>query len=115
MQVTTYSGVIGRRGMAAVKIGGYSFFRLNIALLLLLVLLMTAYIFLANLRVAWEYSLNSRKNQLNALNARPLSQNINSANPDLETLLLFARKSGMIEAKDANSILQDRNFALTPQ
>lgn len=72
-----------------------------------------AYIFSANFVVAQKYGLNLRKNELNALNAQAGSLNNEyQSDQDLEVLLLFAKRSGMVEAKDIESILQDRNFAL---
>lgn len=112
--MTTYSGVIGKRELAAVNIDGRSYYRLNVGLLLSLVLLAFAYVFLANLNVAQKYSLNMRRSEFNTLNARMVSEDQNLVGTDLESLLSFAQKSGMVEAKDHDSILQDGNFALTP-
>ena len=73
-----------------------------------------AYVFLANFTVAQKYGLNLRKNELNALNAQTGSLNNEyQSDRDMEALLLFAKRSGMVEAKDIDSILQDRDFALT--
>ena len=98
--------------MALARTEKPSVYKLNLALLIILIISAVAFVFMANLRVAREYSLNLHRNKLNVLNAQNVSQDQSSANPDLEALLLFAQKSGMIEAKDVDSILQDGNFAL---
>ena len=110
--MTTYSATIGKGNLALARIEKPSVYKLNLALVTILITSAVAFVFMANLRVAREYSLNLNRNKLGALNAQNVSQDQSSANPDLEALLLFAQKSGMIEAKDVASILQDGNFAL---
>lgn len=112
--MSAYSAVISKSNLAVAKTEGPSVYGFNFILLTLMVISTIAYIFLANLQVTWEYSLNSRKNKQNVLNAQTISRNQGFAEPSLEAVLLFAQKSGMVEAKETDSILQDRNFALTP-
>jgi len=113
--MTTYSGVIGKNELAEVRIQSRSFYKLNLILLGFVILTAFAYIFLANFTVAQKYGLNLRKNELNAFNAQAGFLNDEyQSDQDMEALLLFAKKSGMIEAKDTDSILQDRDLALSP-
>lgn len=112
--MTTYSGVVGKNVLAEVRIQSRSFYRLNLVLLISVVLMVFAYIFLANFIVIQKYGLNLRKNELNALNAQAGSLNNEyQSDQDTEALLLFAKKSGMVEAKDIDSILQNQDFAIS--
>lgn len=73
------------------------------------------YIFLANFVVAQKYGLNLRKHELNAVNVKTgFLNNEYQSDQNPEALLVFAKKLGMIEAKEVDSILQDRDFALSP-
>lgn len=110
--MTTYSATISKNNLAVARIERPSVHRLNLALLAILIMLAGAFVFLANLRVAWEYSLNMQRSRLSALNAKSVLQDQSSTNSSLEALLLFTQKTGMVEAKDVGSILQDGNFAL---
>jgi len=112
--VTTYSGVLGKRDLVLAQTGGYSVYKLNLGLLLATVMLAGTYIFLANFAVAQKYSLGFNKNKLNNLIATTVLEERFTNNNDVGSLLIFAQKSGMVEAKDTESILQDRNFAITP-
>src|SRR3989344_4652595 len=112
--MTTYSATIGKGNLAIARIERPSVYKLNFVLLIILIISAVAFVFMANLRVAWEYSLNLDRNKLSTLNTQSVSQDQSSANPDLEALLLFAQESGMIEAKDVSSILQDGSFAMEP-
>lgn len=111
--MTTYSGVIGKNELAATSENSRFYYRANLVLLAIAILSLAAYIFLANFLVAQRYSLNLRRGEANALSAPAVSQNKHRADLNLETLMLFAQKSGMIEARDTESILQERSFALT--
>ncbi len=92
-----------------------TYYKLNLVLLGSVILMVFVYIFLANFVVAQKYGFNLRKNELNALNAQARSLNNEyKSDQDMEVLLLFAQKSGMVEAKDIDSILQDRDVALSP-
>ena len=92
-----------------------TYYKLNLVLLGSVILMAFVYIFLANFVVAQKYGFNLRKNELNALNAQARSLNNEyKSDQDMEVLLLFAQKSGMVEAKDIDSILQDRDVALSP-
>lgn len=110
--MTTYSGVIAKNDLVATKINRRTVYRSNFILLTLIILLAVAYVFLANLYVAQKYSLNLRKNELSTLNAQIVFQGQNSADLDREALLLFAHKYNMVEVKDSDSIVQERNFAV---
>ena len=111
--MTTYSGVIGKNELAETRIHSHSFYKLNLILLGFLILMAFAYVFLANFVVAQKYGFNLRKNELNALNAQTRYLNKeHESDQGMEALLLFAQKSGMVEAKEVDSILQDRDFAL---
>jgi hypothetical protein len=111
--MTTYSNIIGKNVLADISIQSRLFYKLNLVLLISAIFMAFAYIFLANFIVAQKYSLNLRKNELNALNAQTeLLNNEYQLDQDLKALLLFTERSGMIEAKDIDSILQDRGFAL---
>ncbi|MEK7151484.1 MAG: hypothetical protein AAB784_02095 [Patescibacteria group bacterium] len=81
-------------------------------LLLSAVVFALSYVFLANFLVSQKYSLNIKRVEASILHAN-LPSTANYGTPeDLGAILLFAQKNGMIEARDVNSIIQDRNFAL---
>lgn len=75
-------------------------------------LLLAAYIFLANFLAAEKYAVGISKKELYSLGGLEARSGLNMAETDIDNLLIFAQKSGMIEAKDVDSIIQDRNFAL---
>lgn len=112
--MTTYSGIIGKNELAEVRIQNHLFYKLNLVLLILAILIAFAYIFLANFIVAQKYNLNLRKNEFNTLNAQiGLLNKEYQSDQDTEALLLFTKRTGMVEARDIDSILQDGDFALT--
>lgn len=114
LTLTTYSGIIGKNELAEVRIQNRLFYKLNFVLLILAILIAFAYIFLANFIVAQKYSLNLRKNEFNTLNAQiGLLNKEYQSDQDTKALLLFTKRTGMVEARDIDSILQDRDFALT--
>ena len=77
------------------------------------IILVAGYIFLANFVVSQRYALEMHKKELNALSAKS-SIIAKGGEVDLKELLLYAQKSGMVESKDTNSIIQDRSFAIIP-
>ena len=80
-----------------------------------MIILLLSYILVANFIVSQQYVLESRRarsGQLNILQsgADPAIGDSNN----VESLLIFARSIGMIEAKDSAAILDDSGFALNP-
>lgn len=110
--MTTYSHAVNRP-VAMTEPRRFSVHGLNYFLLILAVFSVLSYIFLANFFVAQKYQISSGKKQLNSLAAEAIGKDHDSS-LDLNELLLFAHKSGMIESKDADSIMRDGGFALTP-
>ena len=111
--MTVYSNTANRFIIRAIKVEQPSVYKLNYILSAAVVILIVSYTFLANLLVSQKYTLEVHKKELNTLATMTNGQN-DSETPDLNELLLYAQKSGMIESKDTESIIQDGNLALTP-
>lgn len=77
--------------------------------------MLIAYIALANFLVSQKYVVTARKAEINRLSASVGAHSQELIDNDLEALLLFAQKSGMVETKDASHILEEGSFALTPR
>lgn len=89
-------------------------FKLNLILLFVAVLTLIGYVFLSNFLTSQKYALNLRKYEFNQLSALSAADNRNATDKqDLNGLMIFAQKSGMVEAKDIGVILEDGNFALS--
>lgn len=110
--MTVYSNTASGFVIRTIKVEQPSVYKLNYILSAAVVILIVGYTFLANLLVSQKYTLEVRKRELNALATMTKGKN-DSEFPDLTELLLYAQKSGMIESKDTESIIQDGNFALT--
>ena len=75
---------------------------------------MLGYIFASNFLVSKRYILGVRKQQLSQVNAALQAANSElSGKHGMESLLLFAQTSGMIEAKDTGFILEETGVALS--
>ena len=98
--------------MAVAKIGRSSVHKLNAVLLGAVLLFIAGYVFLANFTVYQKYTFDLRKNEFNSLSTVITKQGNDIL--DLNELLYYAQRSGMVESKDAESIVIDGNFALTP-
>jgi hypothetical protein len=90
-------------------------FKLNVFLLITASSMLLSYIFLSNFVTSQKYALNMKKAEFNQLSAVTASDNKNiSDKQDLNSLMTFAQKAGMVEAKDSGKImLEDGNFALS--
>ncbi|MDP2664661.1 MAG: hypothetical protein Q8O97_01695 [bacterium] len=117
--MTVYSGVLSRplqikdkHRAVSVKIEHASVFRLNLVLLLMAAITIVAYVFISNLLVAQRYALNLRKSELSQLNAKLAAKDQYGGGEDLKALLRFAQNSGLVEAKDTDSILENDGLAI---
>lgn len=112
--MTVYSAVLARHQtvQASARVENKLVFRLNSALLLATVFFAALYVFASNFLVAQRYSLDARKTQFNQLNTQLDVEIGYDTAPVLKGLLIFAQKSGMVEAKDTDSILQKEGFAI---
>ncbi len=72
------------------------------------------YVIMSTFLVYQRYALGTHKAEFNQLNANLLVEKQNGADSDLKALTLFAKKSGLVEAKDADSILKNDGFAVLP-
>lgn len=112
--MTVYTGVLNRYRVTQVKTEYGHLRRLNLILAEMAVVVVIIYVFLSNLLVSQKYSLILHKEELNQLNAKLLMQK-HESDYGMEGLLIFARKSGLIEAKDSSSILRNDGFAILNQ
>lgn len=85
---------------------------MNLVLITAAVLVAAFYIFISNFLVAQRYAMDAYKAQLNQINAKPGGKELYGTASDLKGLLLFAKKSGMVEAKDTDHIVVKNDFAL---
>jgi len=91
-----------------------SVYKVNLFLLVMASLMLFSYIFLSNFVTSQAYALNVRKSEFNQLSAVAAANNMEVPDQqDLNALMTFAQKSGMVEAKDIGVILEDGNFALS--
>lgn len=104
----------GRRQAVSIRIEHTSVFRLNLILLLIAAFIILAGVFISNLLVAQRYALNLRKSELGQLNAMLAAEDQYGGGEDLRALLRFAQNSGLVEAKDIDSILEKDGFAVLP-
>ena len=115
--MTVYSGVLNGHRSAAVANKNPSFtvpFGLNLVLIFVVLAAMLGYIFASNFLVSKRYILGVRKQQLSQVNAALQAANSElSGKHGMESLLLFAQTSGMIEAKDTGFILEETGVALS--
>lgn len=73
-----------------------------------------AYVFLANLLVSQKYSLDVLKRQYNKQSASLAAASIQNENDyDIGSLLTHAQKTGMVEAKNTDSVMSDAGVAFT--
>jgi hypothetical protein len=89
-----------------------TFFRLNVVLMLLMLASIFSYLFLSNLLVSERYSLSLRKQKFNQLSAELTSESMQKTNR-VDDLLSFVKTSGMVEAKDINTVTEENGFALS--
>ena len=89
-----------------------TFFRLNVVLMLLMLASIFSYLFLSNLLVSERYSLSLRKQKFNQLSAELTSESMQKTNR-VDDLLSFVKASGMVEAKDINTVTEENGFALS--
>ena len=112
--MTVYSGVLTRHQAVSVKIERASVLRLNLFLILIAAIVVITYVFMSNFLVYQKYTLSTHKAEFNQLNAKlPVGKQY-GADSDLGGLTLFAKKFGLVEAKDTNSILENDGFAVLP-
>ena len=112
--MTVYSGVINKNTLAtvkAVKIDQPSIYRLNFVLLSAAVILFVSYVFLANFLAAQKYSFELRQKEFRAFNSTVAVPSGGVKELTMEELASYARRAGMVEAKDTDSILQNSGFA----
>lgn len=83
--------------------------KVNIILVIVAMLAILVYVMLSNIFVSQKYLLNSLKAEFDRESIQ--SVNVNSE-PDIETLINFAKTAGMVEAEDTSTILMDSAFAL---
>ncbi len=69
---------------------------------------------MSNFLVYQRYALSTQKVKFNQLNAKLLTEKQHGDYSDLRGLTLFAQKSGLVEAKDTDSILENDGFAVLP-
>lgn len=86
--------------------------RLNILLLFAAMLAVSAYIIFSNFLVSQRYLLNSLRSNFNQENVKLAGSKSGGSDIDLETIINFARNTGMVEAKDAAIVFGDQRFAL---
>ncbi len=86
-------------------------YKINLVLSILVLVMIVGYVSIANFTIAQRYMLDVRKTQFNSISAELSSTN--AGNTDLKQLLLFANQSGMVEAKDTATIIQNSGFALS--
>lgn len=84
----------------------------NIFLSLIAMLVILAYVIIANMLVSQKYLLNSLKAEFG--NRSTQSANVKPES-DIEFLINFAKTSGLVEAKDTAAILMYSTFALDGQ
>ncbi|MBI2062976.1 MAG: hypothetical protein HYT61_01910 [Candidatus Yanofskybacteria bacterium] len=89
-----------------------SVYRFNLILVAMAIVAMTTYIFLSNLLVSQRYALGLRWSELNRLNAGLLTEEQQGVSYNMKELLIYGQKSGLIEAKDIDSILENDGFAV---
>lgn len=62
--------------------------------------------------VSERYSLSLRKQKFNQLSAELTSESMQKTNR-VDDLLSFVKASGMVEAKDINTVTEENGFALS--
>lgn len=100
-----------RRIVSAKEVPASAFFRVNLVLVFLALASVLFYIFLSNFLVSQKYLLNLRRQQFNQLSAELSSESVGHSR--INDLLSFVRASGMVEAVDAGTILEDSGVALS--
>ncbi len=68
------------------------------------------YVFLANFLVSQKYGLVLKRSQLHGLSSQGL---IGDGEPDIKEIMQFAEKTGMVEAKNPGSLVDDSKFAIS--
>ena len=112
--MTVYTGVIGKNTLIGTKTNQPVAYRLNLTLFMAAVVLFMAYIFLANFLVTQKYSVELRKKEFRTISSSTANPKPSIKETSMEELLTFARSTGMVEAKDTDSIMQNRGFAVSP-
>ena len=105
--MTVYTGEIGKNTLIGTKTNQPVAYRLNLTLFM-------AYIFLANFLVTQKYSVELRKKEFRTISSSTANPKPSIKETSMEELLTFARSTGMVEAKDTDSIMQNRGFAVSP-
>ena len=100
--------------MSAKKLSSAAPFRLNLALIFLMLVTVLGYVFASNLLVSQRYILGVRKQQFNQISsALQTADSELSGEGEVEGLLLFVQASGMVEVKDAGFVVEEGEVALS--
>ena len=103
--MTVYSGTIQNRVIGRVYFA-------NLAIILAIVGIIGANIIISNINLNQRYKLTSISSEYKTANASINISNANSSRlEDVDFLLIFARKAGMVENNESAVIYQDSGVA----
>ncbi len=112
--MTSYSAVIGvQKSAVSFHQERPGLYRSSLVLIMLASAMMLGYVFLANFLVSQRYVVSARKSQFHQLSLTQPASSLGADDAGIKELLQFAQKSGMVEAKGSDTIIEDLGVALS--